>query len=281
MSQSQMSPQNIVDFVLDNFLQGDGYPTEAELFLSLGKYPKGKTEQYRSVFKESVLFCRCLSVEGWGRKFPVGKEEIQEVFPDIADYVFPQLGRVNAPWVDAHPGEDMSKVLRERREEKEKMRKAEALRERVLTLLREVDSQSIYRNSKSHWAGGDTTVSLSFGSPNCQGSAVKVWSKNGKWTGNDCHRVYHLPENWKEEVCDVGIVLVDGMVTLTASCLGQVGPNTMAWKAIWGRQGAGFSIYPEEGYILRRGTDVIHAKTPEMGLRTLKKMVKGEKMLDL
>jgi len=102
-----------------------------------------------------------------------------------------------------------------------------------------------YRQSESSWAGGEHSVVVRIAdSPDAIGTSKRVWSANGKWSGNNSTAHLIITERCLHEL---GANLVIGrLVTLDAERIGA-----REYKAVWAEQSRGFGLKVVEGWIIR------------------------------
>lgn len=115
----------------------------------------------------------------------------------------------------------------------------------------------VYRKSNSSWAGGEhfeNVHAVRHGQGECSGSSERVWSANGKWSGNDSTVTFRI-----EETVPDHMVVVGGLVTLAAECVG-----VREYRATWAEQSRGFDLKAVDGFIIRghhvRGNDLNKAR---------------------
>lgn len=115
----------------------------------------------------------------------------------------------------------------------------------------------MYRRSGSSWAGGqhfENVWAVAHGQGETSGSSERVWSSNKKWSGNNSTVTFRI-----EETVPDHMVVVGGLVTLAAEC---VGPRE--YRATWAEQSMGFDLKAVNGFIIRghhvRGTDLNRAR---------------------
>ncbi len=96
-----------------------------------------------------------------------------------------------------------------------------------------------YRRSQSSWAGGNHECLGLVGKPGISGSSDRVWSSNGKWSGNDSYIHAVVPLTWLVRVYQRGLAVVDGCFVLDVLSEDEKGYTVLA-----GRQGRGFDVYP-------------------------------------
>lgn len=102
-----------------------------------------------------------------------------------------------------------------------------------------------YKKSTSNWAGGEhaTTIRLC-ASPFAAGYSERVWSSNGKWSGNNSSATLFITRRCAKEFS--GQVLIGGLVTLDAEKVGN-----REYKAAWAEQSRGFDLKTVYGWIIR------------------------------
>ena len=101
------------------------------------------------------------------------------------------------------------------------------------------------RRSESHWAGGEHYVTVKKGNkPSCYGESQRVWSKNGKWSGNNSHA--HLTATRAAFITFPNLTAKDGAIILDCE---QIAPRE--YKVIFVKQGRGFDINPSNGWMIR------------------------------
>jgi hypothetical protein len=127
-----------------------------------------------------------------------------------------------------------------------------------------------FRRATSGWAGGETFLNVKVGAPFASGESRKVWSRNGKWSGSNAHMSISVSPFWMQRVLQVpGLALAGGMLTTHAKLIEE-----NLWEASWVKQGRGFDINSESGYIMKDGAEWYHAKTVQ-AVKQLKKRREG------
>lgn len=102
-----------------------------------------------------------------------------------------------------------------------------------------------YRRAEGRWAGGEHFVDVSIGDhPRAECRTERVWSSNGKWSGNNSRAKIVVTHGAIEAFGDN--LVICGLVTLDAE---QVGPRE--YRATWARQGRGVGLVVESGWIIR------------------------------
>lgn len=140
-----------------------------------------------------------------------------------------------------------------------------AHRESVIRRVR-YHVEQLYRQAQSSWAGGETFATIAYGNtPAASGESRRVWSKNGKWSGNNAHLSLIIQPSWDKIVEPVfGLATAGGMLTTHAQQIAQD-----CWVASWVVQGRGFDLKVESGFIVRAvDGSWVHAKT-EKAARSL------------
>jgi hypothetical protein len=98
---------------------------------------------------------------------------------------------------------------------------------RIAKAVGKAAGQCDYRRSMSGWAGGDHCTSVgvsrsswapslrrtSFRLPAtaCSGESCRVWSHNGKWSGNNSEHHFTVTSDWLRTVQAEGLAVVDGL----------------------------------------------------------------------
>lgn len=118
----------------------------------------------------------------------------------------------------------------------------------------------LYRTAQSRWAGGETTVKVfRDATPKAYGISRRAWSDNGKWTGTNLELAINVQPGWLTRILPVpGLAEAGKMLTTHAE---QVEPGL--WKASWVRQGRGYDLNHESGYILQIEGEWFHGATAE------------------
>lgn len=107
------------------------------------------------------------------------------------------------------------------------------------------DYPNLYKTSNSSWAGGNhkTTVIIA-DKPLCNGGSERVWSSNGKWSGNDSYATLRVTR--RALIALDGELLIGGLITLDAEKVGN-----REYKAVWAEQARGFDLKSVEGWIIK------------------------------
>jgi hypothetical protein len=99
--------------------------------------------------------------------------------------------------------------------------------------------------SRSSWAGGEHSTIIKIGhTPSCEGWSKRVWSSNGKWSGNDSY--VSLTVTIRALQYFPTLRTPDGSVVLDAE---EIEPRV--FRLVWVEQARGFDIKPREGWLIR------------------------------
>ena len=112
-------------------------------------------------------------------------------------------------------------------------------------------TSSGFRTASGRWAGGENIYSVVFGKQNkFYGESNRVWSSNGKWSGNDAEFKCILRNS------NFIFTQIAGVPTITKKNrdISKIEP------CVWAEQGRGFTLKTIIGYIQYN----THAKTPEL-----------------
>jgi hypothetical protein len=138
------------------------------------------------------------------------------------------------------------------------------LNEQIISIV--VD---LYRTASSRWAGGKTYIRVKRSpNPGASGSSKRVWSDNGKWSGNNAHLEINVAPNWLRSVLPIpGLARAGGMLTTHAS---EIAPGV--WQASWVQQARGFDLKAVSGYIVRCADgSLVHANTEKAAAQVCKR----------
>lgn len=94
------------------------------------------------------------------------------------------------------------------------------------------------------------------------------------WAAKEDHHIVIVPRAWIARVERRGIAVLDGMLTLDASpldCDTTQEAGVHLYAATWARQGRGYSVETERGYIARADGYSYHAETPQKALEGLRR----------
>jgi hypothetical protein len=107
----------------------------------------------------------------------------------------------------------------------------------------------LYKVAQSSWAGGMTTDEVTIGrTPSASGTTSRAWSSNGKWSGSNLTRRVTVMPAWRKHVQGREIGVLDGLLTTHAE-LALQDNDTEVYRAAWVRQGRGYELHSETGWI--------------------------------
>lgn len=102
-----------------------------------------------------------------------------------------------------------------------------------------------YRRARSTWAGGEHFIYISVSDEACAGGHTeRVWSANGKWSGNDSYCTLHFTRRCINELGDC--VVVGTLVTLDCERV-----NHRTYRATWAEQSRGVDLKMVDGWLVR------------------------------
>jgi len=130
------------------------------------------------------------------------------------------------------------------------------LRDRLTKKMQEIARSNIlsanYRRSQSTWAGGDHVVLVypdrGILPASISGGSDRVWSNNGKWSGNNSYIHATLSPLWLIRVYKRGLAVVDGSFVLDIITQDDKGITVLA-----GKQGRGFEVNPAQARVIFDG----------------------------
>jgi hypothetical protein len=91
------------------------------------------------------------------------------------------------------------------------------------------------------------------------------------WSAREDHHRIVVPTDWCTRVLRRGLATLGGMLTLDAHALSTGHPDTQVYAAVWARQGQGFQVVVERGYIAVHYGESYHAETIERALRGVRR----------
>jgi len=92
------------------------------------------------------------------------------------------------------------------------------------------------------------------------------------WAAREDHHKITVPKGWRLQVEKRGLAVLDGMLTLDAVRFDLRSPEGVAvYSAVWARQGRGYSVVTEHGYIAVAAGESYHAETPKKAVRGLER----------
>lgn len=120
----------------------------------------------------------------------------------------------------------------------------------------------LYRKSRSGWVGGEDSVVVKAGTPNCSGETTKVWHAKHSWSGTNSVRRFSVAPYVLRG--DKAHWVIGGLATLDYR---KVRPGVI--KATWAEQSRGVDIKAVSGWIIRGYH--IEAGTLEQAERTIRR----------
>jgi hypothetical protein len=94
------------------------------------------------------------------------------------------------------------------------------------------------------------------------------------WTANEDHHCITVPQDWRLRVERKGLASLGGMMTLDAHPLMPDG-DVQVYAATWARQGRGFEVQVDRGYIAMLGREHFHAETAQAAIKGVRRKVKS------
>jgi len=125
----------------------------------------------------------------------------------------------------------------------------------VVRAVRTAYRECSYRRAESRWAGGNHSLTINIvdaGLESSSGQSDRVWSENGKWSGNDSAHTLGVSLRWRLDVERRGIAVVDGLLTLAAEPLPELRNGEDAYLVCYVRQGRGVAIETSHAVLYRR-----------------------------
>lgn len=117
-----------------------------------------------------------------------------------------------------------------------------------------------YRQTTSSWVGGRRGIEIGVGlEPHALGKSEMVYHPTKIRSGTNSHLHVVFSPSWHPDVELAGLAKIGRMVTTHATEI-----ENGLWEAAWVKQGKGFQLHAERGYIARSpdGTTLAHGKTP-------------------
>jgi hypothetical protein len=151
-----------------------------------------------------------------------------------------------------------------------------------LTLLRKIAVTAVAHSLIRHGAAGGHTINVGF-APDASGVDYKVvMNKNWDtyrgqykgWSANEDHHRISVPQDWRLRVERKGLADLGGMMTLDAHPLMPHG-DVQLYAATWARQGRGFDVKVERGFIALLGGEHFHADSAKAAISGVQRKVKA------
>ncbi len=94
------------------------------------------------------------------------------------------------------------------------------------------------------------------------------------WTANEDHHRITVPQDWRLRVERKGLASLGGMMTLDAHPLMPDG-DVLVFAATWARQGRGFEVKVDRGFITMLGGEHFHGETAQAAIKGVRRKVKS------
>ena len=94
------------------------------------------------------------------------------------------------------------------------------------------------------------------------------------WSAKEDHHVITVPRDWRLRVARKGLATLGAMMTLDAHPLISDG-DVQLYAATWARQGRGFEVKVDRGYIAMLGREHFHADTAQAASKGVQRKVKA------
>jgi len=151
-----------------------------------------------------------------------------------------------------------------------------------LDALRRAAVTNAAKSMLRHGAAGGHTMKVSFAPDESKVTYVVTMNQNRDtyagsykgWVANEDHHRITVPNDWRLRVERKGLANLDGMLTLDAHPLMSDG-DVQVYAATWARQGRGYNVHVDHGYIAVLGREHFHADSLEAAI---KGVVRKEKL---
>ena len=94
------------------------------------------------------------------------------------------------------------------------------------------------------------------------------------WTANEDHHRITVPQDWRLRVERKGLASLGGMMTLDAHPL-MPDSEVSLYAATWARQGRGYDVHVDRGYIAMLDGEHFHAETAQAAIKGVRRKVKS------
>lgn len=151
-----------------------------------------------------------------------------------------------------------------------------------LDALRRAAVTNAAKSMLRHGAAGGHTMKVSFAPDESKVTYVVTMNQNRDtyagsfkgWAANEDHHRITVPKDWRLRVERKGLANLDGLLTLDAHPLMSDG-DVQVYAATWARQGRGYNVHVDHGYIAVLGRKHFHADSLEAAI---KGVVRKEKL---
>ena len=155
------------------------------------------------------------------------------------------------------------------------------LADRLISLRKEAVKDVAYSLIR-HGAAGGHSLSINF-APDASTVDYKVvmvknWNTyRGEfkgWAADEDHHRVTVPQDWRLRVERKGLAVLGGMMTLDAHSLMPHG-EVQIFAATWARQGRGFDVKVDRGFIALLGKEHFHADSVKAAISGIQRKVKA------
>lgn len=94
------------------------------------------------------------------------------------------------------------------------------------------------------------------------------------WSANEDHHLITVPKDWRVRVERKGLASLAGMLTLDAHPLIPDG-DVLVYAATWARQGRGYDVKVDRGYIATLGNEHFHADSAQAAIKGVRRKVRS------
>lgn len=141
---------------------------------------------------------------------------------------------------------------------------------------------TVARSTMRHGAAGGHTTRVAFALDATEVNYTVTMGRNRDtyagaykgWSANEDHHVITVPQDWRLRVERKGLATLGGMMTLDAHPLMPDG-DVLVYAATWARQGRGYDVKVDRGYIATLGDEHFHADTAQAAIKGVRRKVKS------
>lgn len=151
-----------------------------------------------------------------------------------------------------------------------------------LNAVRKEAVTTVARAMMRHGAAGGSTVKVTFAKDASEVNYAVTMGVNWDtykgaykgWAANEDNHIVTVPQDWRLRVERKGLASLGGMMTLDAHPLMSDG-NVLLYAATWARQGRGYDVKVDRGYIALLGIEHFHADTLQAAIKGVRRKVKS------
>ena len=151
-----------------------------------------------------------------------------------------------------------------------------------LVALRVKTVAAAARSMMRHGAAGGHTIRVAFALEASKVSYTVTMGQNRDtyagaykgWSASEDHHAITVPKDWRVRVERKGLANLGGMMTLDAHPLVPDG-DVLVYAATWARQGRGFDVKVDHGYIAMLCREHFHAETAQAAIKGVRRKVKS------